>query len=861
MTTLTLNGVRHDVGRAADRQLLAFLREEMGLTGAKPGCGEGACGACSVLCDGELVRSCVATVGDCAGRSITTVEGLARPGSLHPLQQGFIELDAMQCGYCTAGMIVAAAGLLAATPEPDEDQVKAALEGNVCRCCAYQRIVRAVRRGAELAQAGGEHPGAAWQDPPDLPHQPPSPGGAPWDLSPAGRRAYFDLLPDGLVVELLPQAQGWSASGGAWVHVGGDGLVTAFTGKVEVGQGTRTALSLLVAEELRVPIRSVRLVMGDTDLCPYDMGTFGSRGMPDAGPLLQGASAAAREALVRLAAERWGADPALLVAAEGGVRDSASGRSAAYADLVRELRRVETVAEAPALTPAAAWRIAGRPGSRVGAFEVVTGARRYPSDLSRPGMLEGCVLRPPAMGATLRSVDLAAARAMAGVTVVRKGDFVGVAGPDAATARQALSTIKARWGVPEPPAEAELADHLRSHPVEVHGWEGGVEEETGDPDAALARAPVRLSATYTTSFIAHVPMETRVVIAEWSGRHLTLWTGTQVPFGVRQEVAEALGLPEERVRVVVPDTGGAFGGKHVGRPAIEAARLARAAARPVHLRYSREEEFTAGYFRPAAVIDMRSGADSGGEILAWEHRNYNSGAFALATPYEIPNQRHSYQPADSPLPQGSYRALSATANLFARESHMDEVAHALGVDPLELRLHHLEDERLRDVFQAAAKRAGWIRRSRSRGRGTGIAGGIEKGGRVATCAEVEVGSGGEVRVLRIVTAFECGAVVNPTNLENQVEGAAIMGLGGALFEAVHFEGGRLLNPSMASYRVPRFSDAPVVEAVLLDRRDLPPAGGGETPLVAVAPALANAIFAAAGVRLRSLPLLPDGKLP
>jgi isoquinoline 1-oxidoreductase len=359
------------------------------------------------------------------------------------------------------------------------------------------------------------------------------------------------------------------------------------------------------------------------------------------------------------------------------------------------------------------------------------------------------------------------------------------------------------------------------------------------------------------AYVAHVPLETHVALAEWaSDGRLTVWTGTQVPFGVRAELAETLGVPEARVRVVVPDTGGGFGGKHAGAVAAEAARLARAAGRPVKVRWSRAEEFTEGYLRPAAVIDVRSGAD-GGAITGWEMRNTNSGMFGLVGPYEIPHQRLDYQPADSPLAQGSYRALAATANHFARESHMDELADALGIDPLGLRLAHLRDERLATVLRAAAERIDWGR-PRAPGLGIGIAGGVEKGARVATAVEVHVGADRRLEILRVVTAFECGTIVNPDGLSNQVEGALVMGLGAALFEAIRFDAGTVLNASLADYRVPRIGDVPPIEVVLLDRRDLPSVGAGETPIVAIAPALANAIFTATGVRLRALPLVPDG---
>jgi nicotinate dehydrogenase subunit B len=858
-----VNGVSHRIGRGPERSLLHVLREELGLTGAKLGCGEGVCGACTVLLDGEPVQACRVPVAEVAGRAITTVEGLARDGRLHPVQRAFLEAGAMQCGYCTPGMMVSDVALLAREPDPDDAQIRAALAGNICRCCTYPRILRAAHLASELARSAEgwtrSEPLAASRDLATGSARP----RRPWDLVRPEERDYFDILPEGLVVVLDPERTRdpgrWVTSAGAWIHVGADGAVTAFTGKVDVGQDNRTALSLRVAEELRVPLAGVRLVMGDTDVCPFDMGTFGSRSMPDAGEHLRQAAAATRECLVGLAADRWRVEAGGLTASEGCIREPRGGRTAAYGELVTGMRRMEIAAPGAPLTPGPSERIVGRPTSRLTAAEIVTGAKRYPSDLSRPGMLHGRVLRPPALGARLRSVKLARARAVPGAIVLREGAFVGVAAPDPFTAGRALKAIEAQWDLEAQPSEAELIDHLRTHPVEDGGWEGAFHDEIGDPDGALAAAPVKLAATYTTAYIAHVPLETHVALAEWDGAgRLTVWTGTQQPFGVRGELAEALGVPEERVRVIVPDTGGGFGGKHAGAVATEAARLARASGRPVKVRWSRGEEFSWGYLRPAAVIDVRSGARADGVITAWELRNTNSGRFGVVGPYEIPNQRLEFQPAASPLPQGSYRALAATANHFARESHMDELANALGADPLALRLRHLQDERLAAVLRAAAKRAGWARRPRRPGLGMGIAGGVEKGARVAACAEVRVGDDGRLEVLRIVTAFECGAIVNPDGLTNQIEGATVMGLGAALFEAIHFAEGKVLNASLSDYRVPRLGDVPLIEVVLLDRRDLPSAGAGETPIIAVAPALANAIFAATGVRLRALPLVPDG---
>src|SRR5581483_10576359 len=311
-----------------------------------------------------------------------------------------------------------------------------------------------------------------------------------------------------------------------------------------------------------------------------------------------------------------------------------------------------------------------------------------------------------------------------------------------------------------------------------------------------ANASKTLSQTYTVAYIAHAPLEPRAALAEWKDGKLTVWTGTQRPFGVREELAETFHISKDSVRVIVPDTGSAYGGKHTGDAAVEAARLAKAAGKPVKVVWTREEEFTWAYFRPAGVIDAKAGVRSDGTIVSWEFDNYNSGPAAIRTPYNVPNQRIQFHPADSPLRQGSYRALAATANFFARESFMDELAHAMNMDPLEFRLKNITDPRLRAVFETAAKNFGWGKEESSSTRGFGIAGGTEEGSYVATCVEVAINSG-NVAVKRVVEAFECGPVVNPNGLHNQISGAIVQGLGGALFEAIHFENGHILNPHLA----------------------------------------------------------------
>jgi nicotinate dehydrogenase subunit B len=831
VVSLHVNGVEREIAPDAGFTLLAALRSTLGLTGAKPGCGEGACGACTVLLDGEPVHACVTPLAEAAEKSVTTIEGLALGAALHPVQQAFVDEGAMQCGYCTPGMVLTAAALLADDPDPEPEAVRGALSGNLCRCCAYPRIERAVLRAAAVLRGETSTPAAAADEEPPTATFPGFRPRAPWDLVTAAEREYFDLLGDGLVVFLDPRGRhdggAFGGTGGAWLHVSPDLVVTAFTGKVDIGQDNRTALAMVVAEELAAPLASVRLAMGDTDLCPYDLGTFGSRSLPDAGEDLRVCAATARRLLE-------------------------------HDRPVPGARRLEP-ARLEALTVAHdERRYVGRPVARAGGRARVTGSHLFPSDLVRSGMLHGRILWPPAYGAVLRRVDVEPARAVAGAVVVAEEGIVAAAAAHPALAAEALATVKADWEEREQPVEQELVAFLRARPLEAAGWEHALEEEVGDVERGLTAADVRLEATYTTAYIAHVSLETRVALAEWEDERVTIRTGAQQPFELRALVAERLRISEEQVRVLVPDFGGGFGSKHPEEIALAAALLARAAGRPVRVALSREEEFRHSYLRPAAVIDVRSGARSDGAVTALEQRTLNAGAAALRPPYALENSRIAFQPADSPLPQGPYRALAATANTFARESHLDELARILDADPLELRLRHLDDQRLAAVLHAAADGAGWGR-PRAAGTGLGLAVGLEKGGRVATCAEVRV-QAGELVIVRIVTAYECGTIVNPDNLRRQIEAAAVMGLGGALFEAAHFDRGRLTDASLSRYRVPRFGDVPPLEVLLLDRPDLPSAGGGETPMIALAPALANAIADACGTRIRALPLLHEGRL-
>lgn len=647
------------------------------------------------------------------------------------------------------------------------------------------------------------------------------------------RREFLEIAGVGLLITVVGEAQ----SGGglaARLHVAEDGIVTVLTGKVEVGQGSRTEIAMAAAEELGIGLDRMRVVMADTKLVPNDGITAGSRTTPSTVPAVRKAAAAARTVLARSGKKDYGE----------------LARSADFSELWRQGDASEVT-----LRAVKDWKVLGTPHGRLDGREIVTGAHKYPSDIVRKGMLYGSVLRAPVYGATLDTVDLAPAKKIDGVVAVHEAGFAGCAAPSSYAARKAVEAMAAaaKWQVTAQPSSDELYSFLKQNAM----WDGGRRprvQTRGNLEQGFAAAARRLKAEYHVPFIQHAPMEPRAAVAEWENGQLTVWTGTQNPFGVRDQLVQAFRLTPDRVRVIVPDTGGGFGGKHTGEVAIEAARLAKEAGRPVSLRWTRAEEFTWAYFRPAGVFQIEGGLDAGGRITAWDYINYNAGTAAMETPYAVPHSRTQFVYTKSPLREGSYRGIAATANTFARECFMDELAAAARMDPLEFRLKNTDNPRLRDVLVAAAEKFRWKERvkDRKQGRGVGIAGGTEKGSYVAACVEVEIGE--NVRVRDFVMAYECGAILNPSNLRAQVEGSIIQGLGGALTEAIEFENGRLRNGSFLRYRVPRFRDVPPFEIVLLDRKDLAPVGAGETPIIAVAPAIANAASAATGERVRAMPV-------
>ncbi len=687
---------------------------------------------------------------------------------------------------------------------------------------------------------------------------------------PVDRRDFVKLTATGLVVLFgvrpaaalqEPRRQGYPADLNAYLHVGANGRVTCMVGKVELGQGTMTSLPQLLAEELDVPLASVDIVMGDTDLCPWDMGTFGSLSVRQFGPVLRQAGAEARAALLEMAAERLQAPPERLSVKDGVVTDTAGGRSVTYAQLTEGKRIERTLTTKPAVKPVRAYQVVGQSTARRDAIGKVTGKAAYAGDIVPDGgALHARILRPPVHGATMGAVDVSAAERIAGIKVIRDGDMVAVLHPHRDEADRALALVKAEWTRHDPPVDdANIFDHfLKAAPPPQTAAEGGSLAEGEKLGEVIEH-------TYYDSYVAHAPMEPHAAVAAVENGKVTVWAGTQTPFSLKTQIMQALRLPAEKVRVITPFVGGGFGGKSASRQGVEAARLAMLTGKPVRVQWSREEEFFYDTFRPAAVITIRSGMDRAGKLVMWDYLVYCAGERGAAHFYDIPHHKTVTRggwsgagtPGLHPFAIGPWRAPGANTNAFARESHVDVMAAKAGIDPVEFRLKNLKDPRMIRVVNAAAKEFGWTARPAPSGRGVGIACGIDAGTYVALMAEVAVDkSTGAVQVKRIVCAQEMGVIVNPEGAIQQVEGCLMMGLGYALSEEVLFKGGDVRVRNFRNYDLPRFSWMPRTRTVLVDAPDIASQGGGEPAIVPVGAVVANAIFDATGRRMYRMPMTP-----
>jgi isoquinoline 1-oxidoreductase len=650
----------------------------------------------------------------------------------------------------------------------------------------------------------------------------------------------------------------------AYLVVGEDGRVTVFSGKIEMGQGVLTSQAQMAAEELGVGLDAIDMVLGDTDRCPWDMGTFGSLTTRMFGPALRAAAAKARAALTVLAAQKLGVAADRLSLKDGVFSVIGEpARRVSFGDLSKAARVVETVSEEAALRAVSDFSVMGRSPARLDGRDKVTGAALYAADIRRPGMLYARILRPPAHGAVLERIDTTAAEKLPGVTVVKRDDLIAVLHAEPETAAEALAQIVADWRTPDATLDQDnIFDHLVQNAGEPH-------EVASRGDLAAAKPAQRFETTFHKGYVAHAAMEPHAALVEVRPDGATVWASTQTPFPTRDHVAKALGLGPKAVRVITPLLGGGFGGKSADAQAVEAARLSQIVGKPVQVAWTRGEEFFNDTFDPASVVTVSSGLDAAGRITHWDYSVYAAGERGAAAFYDIPNLRvraaggtmyGGAQPPGGlhPFAVGPWRGPGANMNVFAIESQMDIMAAAAGVDSVAFRLAHLKDARLRKVLQAAAKAFGWTPETGPSGRGFGVALSVDAGSCVASMAEVKVDSAtGQVKAVRIVCAQDMGVVVNPEGARMQIEGGLTMGLGYTLSEEVRFHGGEILDRNFETYALPRFSGAPPIEAVLVENDTLAPQGCGEPATTTTGAVIANAVFDAVGVRMLRLPMTPE----
>ncbi|HUU28081.1 MAG TPA: molybdopterin cofactor-binding domain-containing protein [archaeon] len=646
----------------------------------------------------------------------------------------------------------------------------------------------------------------------------------------------------------------------AYLRIGADGRVTCLTGKVELGQGVITSLAQMAAEELDVSLESIDMVMGDTDQCPWDMGTFGSMTTRFFGPALRGAAAEARVVLLELASEQLQIPKERLITKNGMVYDkNQGGKSISYAQLAKGKIIERHLPAKAALKTALEFTVIGKPVLRRDAVEKVTGKAEFAGDIRLPDMLYARILRPPAHGAKLKSVDTSEAEKIKGVQLIQDGDLVAVLHPSPDEAEKALSKIKAQFDMPE----AQVDDTTIFKHLLQSAPDKNIVAQGGDIAKGEGIADKVIEETYLNSYVAHAPIETHTALANIKEDKATVWVSTQAPFRIKDQVAEAIGLPGQNVRVITPYVGGGFGGKNPCGQAVEAAQLAKIAGKPVQVAWSRAEEFFYDTFRPAAVVIIKSGFSNSGNIVLWDYKVYFAGERGSQQFYDIPHHQTAAcgdwgNPGVHPFATGAWRAPANNTNTFARESQIDIMASKAGIDPLEFRLMNLKDERMIGVLKAAAEKFGWTQSKAPSGRGFGISCGIDSGTYVAAMAEVIVDrKSGQVQVKRVACAQDMGLAINPEGAKLQMEGCITMGLGYALAEEVHFKGGEILDLNFDTYELPRFSWVPEIETVLIDAKDSPAQGGGEPAIINMGGLIANAIFDATGARLFQLPMTPE----
>ena len=684
----------------------------------------------------------------------------------------------------------------------------------------------------------------------------------------------------------------------SWLSISPDNRITVYSGKVDLGTGTRTALAQMAAEELDVAFERIEMVMGDTATTPDQWMTGANLTISQGGTELRRAAASARKILVDRAAQRLGVPVADLIVEDGVVRVKTNPALAVrYNELLGDGWQMQVDPKAE-VKKAPQYKVIGRSIPRVDIPAKVTGEFEYVHDVRLPGMLHARVVRPDDIGAKVLSVDDSAARKVNGfVQTVRKGNFVAVVARSEWGAIKAARALKMSWGMGTGlPDQATVFETWRKRPIAKED----VTQTAGNVAEALGGAAKRVKATYDFAVQTHATIGPSCAVADFKDGKLTVWTSSQATHSMQHELSLITGLPQSAIRLTFIEGAGCYGRNGTEDAAADAAVIAQLIGKPVRLQWTRADETARSPKSPPRTMDFEAGLDAQGNVVAWSSEFYIALNHIVAfkpldfpllaatdvgiprpgnwigflfqnsgQPYQIANVKvNTKHVAEAFFRSSHLRSPGRIENSFANESFMDELASAAGVDPVEFRMRYLKDSRASDVIQAAAKLAGWQKRAGPnpdagsgnivKGRGISYLRYNNAITYVAAVAEVEVNKAtGEIKVRRICLSHDCGEMVNPDGVANQVEGGVQQTVSRTLMETVKWDRSKVLSVDWVSYPIARFPDMPKVELALIDRPGTPAWGAGEPTACAIPGAIANAVFDATGVRVRSIPLTPD----
>jgi isoquinoline 1-oxidoreductase beta subunit len=814
MISLTVNGTPRTLTGDPDTPLLWALRDELGLKGTKYGCGVGVCGTCLVLIDDELHHACMVPVRKVAGRRVLTVEGLAET---HPKLIGaWIAEQVPQCGYCQPGQLMAAAALLARTIAPSDADIDVAMATVLCRCGTYSRIRRAIHRAARGESIPATVMGA----------------------------------------EPTPVEEG-SVTLNDFIRIAPDNHVTLVVNHSEMGQGSLTGLCMLAAEELEVDLATMHAVFapaGERYKNPLwgEQFTGGSSSIRGEWEPLRRFAAEARERLVAVAAKRLGVEPGECRAEHGHVVHKPSARRLSYAELAEDAARLKPPRRIWLKAPDD-FRLIGRVAPRLEIPDMVVGKTLYGIDVTLPDMRVATVARCPAFGGRVRRIDDRQARSVPGVReVLTVESGVAVVADDFWAALKGREKLNVEWD--DGPHARLTTETIYAQLREAARKPGKAVDRTDRVERPFEKAACIVEAEYATPYLAHGTLEPMNAVADVRHDGVDVWVGTQSQVDTQKIAARIAGLPKKQVRVHTQFIGGGFGRRLETDFVADAVELSKKIGRPVQVIWTRADDLQHDMYRPAghALLKAALDADDRPQAVLMRFAGSELALEGIDLPYSIPRVREEHVEVESPLPTGPWRSVGASQNAFAIESFIDELAHAARRDPLVFRLELLgEAPRHRAVLERVAAMCDWGM-ALPAGTGHGLAVYYSFGSVVAVVAEAVLVNGA-IRVPRVWAAIDCGIAVNPDAVRAQIEGSVAMGLSAALKEEVRIERGRVVQATFEDYPIFRMADMPAVELHIMESRE-PPGGVGEPGVPVIAPAVANAVFAAGGRRLRRLPL-------